>query len=89
MICFLYILEQSEPVSKMDTSDTDVVEPTPVEETPVNGVEESTTEEKSAGKRKRSTKKTVENDEATISNGRPRRTLPKRKLLLFFSLYIY
>jgi hypothetical protein len=61
----------------MDTSNTDV-EPTINEETPLNGIEESSTETK-VGKRKRSTKKQVENDETNISNGRPRRTLPKRK----------
>jgi hypothetical protein len=61
----------------MDTSTTDA-EPINTEETSVNGIEEPSTETKT-GKRKRSTKKQVETDETTISNGRPRRTLPKRK----------
>jgi hypothetical protein len=61
----------------MDTSTTDVELINP-DETPVNGLDEPSTETK-AGKRKRSTKKGVETDETNISNGRPRRTLPKRK----------
>ncbi len=61
----------------MDTSTSDV-EPMTIEETPINGVEEQSTDAK-GGKRKRSTKKSVETDETNISNGRPRRTLPKRK----------
>jgi hypothetical protein len=54
--------------------DTDV-QPLPTEETPVNGAEESSMETKT-GKRKRASKKT---EETNISNGRPRRTLPKRE----------
>jgi hypothetical protein len=49
----------------------------------VNGGEELSTETK-AGKRKRGSKKPAETDEANISNGRPRRTLPKRKFFFVF-----
>jgi hypothetical protein len=51
------------------------------EETPVNGAEESSMETKT-GKRKRASKKT---EETNISNGRPRRTLPKRKFFFFLN----
>ncbi|CAF0924621.1 unnamed protein product [Adineta steineri] len=61
----------------MDTSTTDI-EVINAEETPVNGAEDSSAETK-PGKRKRSTKKPVETEETNISNGRPRRTLPKRE----------
>jgi hypothetical protein len=61
----------------MDTSTTDV-ELTNPEERSANDVDEPSTETKT-GKRKRSTKKAVETDETNMSNGRPRRTLPKRK----------
>lgn len=64
----------------MDTSNTDA-EAAPTEETPMNGVEEATTDSK-ASKRKRPSKKPVETEETSISNGRPRRTLPKRKFSL-------
>lgn len=64
----------------MDTSTTDV-EATPTEETSVNGIEEPSTDTK-ANKRKRPSKKPVETDETSISNGRPRRTLPKRRSFL-------
>jgi hypothetical protein len=74
---FFFFYKQFYSLEQMDTSNTDV-EPTTTEETPVNGMEESSTETK-GGKRKRSTKKQIETDEANISNGRPRRTLPKRK----------
>lgn len=65
----------------MDTSTTDV-EAAPTEETPGNGMEETSTDTK-ASKRKRPSKKPVETEETNISNGRPRRTLPKRKSFLF------
>jgi hypothetical protein len=60
----------------MDTSSADA-EPMNTDEAPVNDVEEAVAETK-ASKRKRSTKKPVETDESSVSNSRPRRTLPKR-----------
>jgi hypothetical protein len=73
--------EPSETIQNTSTVDTpaDVVE-TDTAEKPVNGVDEEASENK-AGKRKRSTKKGIEIDETSnnISNGRPKRALPKRK----------
>jgi hypothetical protein len=72
--------EQSETVAQTSTMDTsaDVVTAN-AEEKPVNGTdEEQTASDNKVGKRKRSTKKVVENTD-NISNGRPRRTLSKRK----------
>jgi hypothetical protein len=75
--------EPSETIQNTSTVDTptDVVE-TDTAEKPVNGVdEEASASENKAGKRKRSTKKGIEIDETSnnISNGRPKRALPKRK----------
>ncbi|CAF3025035.1 unnamed protein product [Rotaria sp. Silwood2] len=61
----------------MDTSTNDV-EPINNDETSMNGADEPSTGNKT-GKRKRSTKKRVGTDDSTTSNGRPRRTLPKRE----------
>ncbi len=52
------------------------MEPTPTEE--------PSTETKT-GKRKRGSKKPVETEETNISNGRPRRTLPKRKFVFLLN----
>ena len=73
--------EQTETVTKntstMDTS-ADIVE-VEIEEKPVNGVDEEPTDtDNKAGKRKRPTKKFVEPTES-ISSGRPKRNLSKRK----------
>jgi hypothetical protein len=72
--------EQSETVANTAAMDTsgDVVT-TNTEEKPINGTdEEQTAGDNKAGKRKRSLKKVAENTD-NITNGRPRRTLPKRK----------
>ncbi|CAF0937841.1 unnamed protein product [Rotaria sordida] len=69
--------EQSETVTKMDTSTNDI-ERTNNEETSMNGIDEPSMGNK-PGKRKRSAKKPVETDESNTLNGRPRRTLPKRE----------
>ncbi|CAM4802181.1 unnamed protein product [Rotaria magnacalcarata] len=72
------IKEQTETVTKMDTSINDV-EPPNHEETAINDGEEEASAGTKAGKRKRSTKKSAETDESSTLNSRPRRTLPKRE----------
>lgn len=64
----------------MDTSTTDA-EPSNLQESPMNVGEEVSSDTKT-GKRKRSVKKAAETEESSTANTRPRRTLPKRKLLL-------
>jgi hypothetical protein len=63
--------------SAMDTSADNVT--TDIEEKQVNGADEDlTAAENKAGKRKRSTKKAVEQID-NVSNGRPKRNLSKRQ----------
>lgn len=67
--------EQSEAIANPSTDDQMVTG----EEKQVNGVEEEpTSAEDKPGKRKRSTKRAPETSEA-IANGRPKRSLSKRK----------
>ena len=67
----------------MDTSTNDV-EPDNVQETS-NNINEESTSSANTDKRKRSTKNKVEIDPTSISIGRPRRTLPKRNISLFYT----
>lgn len=69
------VVEASNDVQMADT-----------EEKSVNGMdEESATNDNKTGKRKRSTKKTVEVTE-NISNARPKRSLQKRKRILIIQI---
>lgn len=88
-VCYILIkyfttlehVEQSETVTKMDTSTHDM-EPSTSEQTTMEDVEQASAETKT-GKRKRSAKKPAETEETLASaNTRPRRTLTKRKLTL-------